>query len=77
MKYRRHCFCVWTEKNSNFKTGVIENLKPFQDMKKQIAVVNYIIKGRTATLTRPINRPILSRLVQTWWMKMFDQNWNL
>ena len=77
MQYRRYCFYVWAEKNSNFKTGIIENLKPFQDMKKQIAVGNYIIKGRTATLTRPINRSILSRIVQTWWMKMFDQNWNL
>ena len=70
-------FCVWTKKIADFKTGIIENLKPFKDGKKQIAVIKYIIKGRIPTLTWPVIRSILSRLVQTWWMKMLDQNWNL
>ena len=53
------------KKNPDFKTGIIENFKPFQGGKKGIAVVKCIMKGRIATLTRPINRPILSRLVHT------------
>ena len=53
------------KKRANFKTGIIASFKPFEDGKKRIAVVKCIIKGRIATLTRPINRPILLRLVRT------------
>ena len=48
--------CMNQTKEANFKTGIIEIFKPFQDGKKWIAVVKCIIKGRIATLTRPINR---------------------
>ena len=41
---------------TDFKTGIIESFKPSQDGKKRIAVVKCIIKGRIATLMRPINR---------------------
>ena len=64
-------------KRAYFKTGIIDNSKPFQDGKTQITVVKCIIKGRIATLTQPINRPILSRLVHTWWIEISYQNWNL
>ena len=64
MQKRWHYFCVWTKKIADFKTGIIESFNPLQGGKKQIAVVKYIIKGRIATLTQPINRLILSRLVQ-------------
>ena len=64
-------------KRAYFKTGIIDKSKPFQDGKTQIAVVKCVIKGRIATLTQPINRPILSRLVHAWWIKISYQNWNL
>ena len=41
---------------ADFKTGIIESFKPSQDGKKQIAVVKCMIKGRIATLMRPIKR---------------------
>ena len=46
-----------TKKRADFKTGIIESFKSSQDGKKQIAVVKSLIKGRIATLMRPINRP--------------------
>ena len=48
--------CMNQTKKADFKTGIIEIFKPFQDGKKGIAMVKCIIKGRTATLTRPIDR---------------------
>ena len=53
------------KKTADFKTGIIENFKSFQERKKCIPVIKCIIKWITATLKRPINRPILSRLFNT------------
>ena len=54
---KRLCFfCVNQIKKADFKTGIIKNFKPFQDGKKGISVVKYIIKRRIATLMRLINR---------------------
>ena len=44
------------KKRADFKTGITESFKPSQDGKKQIAVITYMIKGRIATLMRPMNR---------------------
>ena len=43
------------KKIADFKPGLIESFKPFQGGKKRIAVVKCMIKGRIATLMRPIN----------------------
>ena len=56
------------------KTCITENFWPSKSGKRQIAVVKCMIKGRIATLTRPISRSIVSKLAHTLWMKMFDQN---
>ena len=48
--------CMSQTKKADFKTSIMENFKPFQVEKKGIAVVKCIVKGRIATLTRPINR---------------------
>ena len=48
--------CEPNKKISDFKTGITESFKPSQDEKKRIADAKCVIKGRTATPTRPINR---------------------
>ena len=44
------------KKRVDFITGIIESFKPSEDEKKQIAVVKSLIRGRIATLMKPINR---------------------
>ena len=53
------------KKRADFETVMIENFKQFQGGKKRIVVVKCIIEGSIATLTRPINKPFLLRLVHT------------
>ena len=55
--------CEPNKKIPDFKIAITESFKRSQDEKKRIADVKCVIKGRTATPTRPINR--LSRLVHT------------
>ena len=44
------------KKRADFKAGIIESFKLSQDVKKRIAAVKRMIKGRIATPIRPINR---------------------